>query len=75
MAESLAELDQARLVSTPGRARAVFLSDDPPAARSRQMPTALAQTQGWSPRQQNVSVGVTVNGTRGDLVPGKVQAG
>ncbi len=36
---------------------------------------SLAQKQGWSPRQQNVSVGVTVNGTRGDLVPGKVQAG
>lgn len=36
---------------------------------------SLAQKEGWSPRQQNVSVGVTVNGTRGDLVPGKVQAG
>jgi hypothetical protein len=36
---------------------------------------SLAQKQGWSPRQQNVSVGVTVNGTRGDLVPGKVQSG
>jgi hypothetical protein len=36
---------------------------------------SLAQTQGWSPRRQNVSVGVSVNGTRGDLVPGKVQAG
>ena len=36
---------------------------------------SLAQRQGWSARQQNVSVGVTVNGTRGDLVPGKVQAG
>lgn len=35
----------------------------------------LAQTSGWSPRRQNVSVGVTVNGTRGDLVPGKLQAG
>lgn len=35
----------------------------------------VAQQQGWSPRAQNVSVGVTVNGTRGDLVPGKVQAG
>ncbi len=35
----------------------------------------FAQQQGWSPRAQNVSVGVTVNGTRGDLVPGKVQAG
>lgn len=36
---------------------------------------SLAQGQGWSPRLQNVSVGVTINGTRGDLVPGKVQAG
>jgi len=36
---------------------------------------SLAQRQGWSPRQQNVSIGVSVNGTRGDLVPGKVQAG
>jgi hypothetical protein len=35
----------------------------------------LAQRNGWSPRTQNVSVGVTINGTRGDLVPGKVQAG
>ena len=35
----------------------------------------LSQQQGWSPRAQNVSVGVTVNGTRGDLVPGKIQAG
>jgi hypothetical protein len=36
---------------------------------------SLAQNMNWSPRRQNVSVGVTVNGTRGDLVPGKVQAG
>jgi hypothetical protein len=36
---------------------------------------SLAQSNGWSPRRQNVSVGVTVNGTLGDLVPGKVQAG
>src|SRR3990172_4992567 len=35
----------------------------------------FAQKQGWSPRLQNVSVGVTMNGTRGDLVPGKVQSG
>lgn len=35
----------------------------------------LATNQGWSPRRQNVSVGVTVNGTRGDLVPGKIQPG
>jgi hypothetical protein len=34
----------------------------------------LAQRQRWSPRAQNVSVGITVNGTRGDLVPGKVQS-
>jgi hypothetical protein len=36
---------------------------------------SLAQSNRWSPRRQNVSVGVTINGTRGDLVPGKVQAG
>ena len=36
---------------------------------------SLAQNQGWSPRQQNVSIGITVNGTKGDLVPGKVQSG
>jgi hypothetical protein len=36
---------------------------------------SVAQSNGWSPRRQNVSVGVTVRGTRGDLVPGKVQAG
>jgi hypothetical protein len=35
----------------------------------------LAQQEGWSPRAQNVSVGVTVNGTKGDLVPGKMQQG
>jgi|SRR5580765_2101248 len=36
---------------------------------------SLAGNNSWSPRRQNVSVGVTVNGTLGDLVPGKVQAG
>lgn len=36
---------------------------------------SLAQGSGWSPRRQNVSIGVTIDGTRGDLVPGKVQAG
>jgi hypothetical protein len=35
----------------------------------------FAGQQAWSPRYQNVAVGVTVNGTRGDLVPGKVQPG
>lgn len=40
-----------------------------------EMLISLAQKNGWSPRPQNVSVGVTVNGTRGDLVPGKVQEG
>ena len=39
-AESLAELDRARLVSTPGQACEVLMSDDPPAARSRQIPAA-----------------------------------
>ena len=34
-AESLAELDQARLVSTPGRPKEVLLSDDAPDARSK----------------------------------------
>lgn len=40
-----------------------------------EMVLSLAKDNAWSPRRQNVSVGVTVNGTRGDLVPGKVQAG
>jgi hypothetical protein len=40
-----------------------------------EMLVSLAQSNGWSPLRQNVSVGVTVNGTRGDLVPGKVQPG
>jgi nitric oxide reductase NorD protein len=34
-AESLAELERARLVSTPGRPKEVLLSDDPPDARAR----------------------------------------
>ncbi|MFH1813200.1 MAG: hypothetical protein ABIF28_03425 [Pseudomonadota bacterium] len=34
-AESLAELEQARLVSTPGRPKEVLLSDDTPDARTR----------------------------------------
>lgn len=33
-AESLAELEQARLVSTPGRPKEVLLSDDPPEVRA-----------------------------------------
>ncbi len=35
---------------------------------------SLANNSGWLPRRQNVSVGVTANGTRGDLVPGRIQA-
>ena len=35
-AESLAELEQLRLVSTPGRPKEVLLSDDPPEARAKQ---------------------------------------
>jgi nitric oxide reductase NorD protein len=34
-AESLSDLQQARLVSTPGQAKEVFVSDDPPDARAR----------------------------------------
>ena len=34
-AESLAELEQARLVSTPGRPKEVLLSDNPPQARAK----------------------------------------
>ncbi|MDF3030739.1 MAG: norD [Moraxellaceae bacterium] len=41
-AESLAELPEARLVTTPGRPREVLLSDDPPEARSRQEYDSLA---------------------------------
>lgn len=36
---------------------------------------ALAQSNGWQPRRQTVSVGVVVGGTRGDLVPGRIQPG
>jgi nitric oxide reductase NorD protein len=43
-ADSLSELAQARLVSTPGQAREVLLSDDPPEARARQ--TRLASVDG-----------------------------
>ena len=39
-AESLADLAQARLVRTPGTAREVLLSDDPPGARAPQPPLA-----------------------------------
>ncbi len=35
----------------------------------------MARENKWSPRLQNVSVGVTVNGIQGDLVPAKVQEG
>lgn len=34
-AESLAELEQARLVSTPGRPKEILLSDDPPESRTK----------------------------------------
>lgn len=42
-ADSLSELSEARLISTPGRAREVLLSDDAPDARSKK--TAPAPTQ------------------------------
>ena len=36
---------------------------------------SLAQRNNWAPRRQNVSIGVIINGTRGDLIPGKIQSG
>ncbi|MES2717040.1 MAG: VWA domain-containing protein [Pseudomonadota bacterium] len=42
LAESLAELAQARLVATPGRPQEVLLSDDPPGARTPQAGSAGA---------------------------------
>ena len=35
----------------------------------------LASSSGWSPRRQNVSIGITHSGMKIDLVPGKKQAG
>ncbi len=34
----------------------------------------FAVQSGWSPRKQNVSIGVTVGGMQGDLVPAKLQS-
>lgn len=36
---------------------------------------SLAQSQGWSPRRQNVSIGISVAGKKIDLVPGRIQSG
>jgi len=36
---------------------------------------AVAQENGWAPRRQNVSIGITVDGITADLVPGRVQPG
>jgi hypothetical protein len=36
---------------------------------------SVAQNNGWSPRAQNVSIGISIGGTRADLVPAKVQSG
>lgn len=35
----------------------------------------LAAANGWNPRQQNVSIGITLGQVKVDLVPGRVQAG
>lgn len=35
----------------------------------------LAQDNGWNPRHQNVSIGVSYSGIKMDLVPGKIQSG
>jgi len=45
-AESLADLEQARLVSTPGRPKEVLLSDDPPDARAKHGAGAGADESG-----------------------------
>lgn len=34
-----------------------------------------AQTEGWAPRRQNVSIGITYGGARVDLVSGRLQPG
>lgn len=36
---------------------------------------SFAYNQGWQPRRQNVSVGITYGNVKLDLVPGRVQAG
>lgn len=35
----------------------------------------FAQNQGWSPRRQNVSIGIQYGGSKIDLVPGRLQEG
>jgi len=47
-AESLADLEQARLVSTPGQAKEMFLSDDPPDARKHLEGERLAGGKGMT---------------------------
>ena len=34
-----------------------------------------SSSQGWQPRRQNVSIAISYNGTKIDLVPGRIQAG
>jgi len=36
---------------------------------------SFASRQGWSPRRQNVSIGINFYGTKIDLVPGRIQPG
>jgi len=36
---------------------------------------SLANDNGWTPRRQNVSIGITVAGKKIDLVPAKIQSG
>jgi nitric oxide reductase NorD protein len=47
-AESLADLEQARLVAAPGQAKEVFLADDPPDAKTRPDKTACSDSPGLS---------------------------
>jgi hypothetical protein len=56
----------------------LFISFDSQAGVLADVYTAvrdLAASAGWSPREQNVSIGTTILGLTVDLVPGRVQSG
>lgn len=70
----LSELSAARLVSTPGQAKEVLLSDDPPEAQAKMMQSARdpadakLQYPEWDYRkQQYQSPGATIHLTAGNL--------
>lgn len=56
----------------------VFISLKPTAPTLQEIYRSLAQLatdRGWNPRAQNVSMGITYNGAKIDLVPGRQQQG